>query len=245
MSDDASSASRNGSPLFSESSRRSFLRAGIFGSLAAGMGMGAGDFLMSPDSAFAKTTLTPEEALKELVDGNQRFASGKLTAHEHDLAILKKNLVSSQEPFASVLTCADSRIPVEMVFDQTIGRLFVTRVAGNMITPEIIGSLEFGAAVLGTKVILVLGHSDCGAVKAAIVNKTVPGQISSLYPHLQPAVDQAGPDLKATTSANAKIQASLLAESSTVVAGLVKEGQLKVVAGYYDIGSGSVTLLEA
>lgn len=199
---------------------------------------------MSPDSAFAKTTLTPEEALKELVDGNQRFASGKTTAHEHDLAILKQHLVTKQEPFAAVLTCADSRIPVEMVFDQTIGRLFVTRVAGNMVTPEIIGSLEFGAAVLGTKVILVLGHSDCGAVKAAIVNKTVPGQISSLYPHLQPAVDQAGPDLKATTSANAKIQARLLAESSTVVAGLVKEGQLKVVAGYYDIGSGNVTLLD-
>ncbi len=245
MSDDASSTSRNGFPTFPDSSRRSFLRAGIFGSLAAGLGIGAGDFLMSPDSAFAKTTLTPDEALKELVDGNQRFASGKLTAHEHDLAILKQKLVSNQEPFASVLTCADSRIPVEMVFDQTIGRLFVTRVAGNMITPEIVGSLEFGAAVLGTKVILVLGHSDCGAVKAAIANKTVPGQISSLYPHLQPAVDRGNHDLKTTTCANAEIQARLLAESSTVVAGLVKEGQLKVIAGYYDIGSGSVTLLEA
>lgn len=244
MSNDAASDSRSRFPLPAGSSRRSFLRASLLGGFAVSLGIRAGDLLMSPDSAFAKTKLTPDEALKELVDGNGRFASGKLTAHEHDLSILKQKLVSNQEPFASVLTCADSRIPVEMVFDQTIGRLFVTRVAGNMITPEIIGSLEFGAAVLGTKVILVLGHSDCGAVKAAIANKTVPGQISSLYPHLQPAVDRGNRDLKVTTRANARIQARLLAESSTVVAGLVKEGQLKVVAGYYDIGSGEVTLLE-
>ena len=94
---------------------------------------------------------------------------------------------------------ADSRVPVELVFDQTIGHIFVTRVAENVITPEIIGSLEYGAAVLGTKVILVMGHSNCGAVKATIQGNDVPGQISALFPHLQPAVNQAGPDLASAT----------------------------------------------
>ena len=98
--------------------------------------------------------------------------------------------------------------------------------------------------MLGTKVILVMGHGNCGAVKATIQAKEVPGQISALYPHVQPAVDQAGPNLEAATKANAKIQAALLRQASTVIAGLVKEGQLKVVAGHYDIASGSATILE-
>ena len=144
-----------------------------------------------------------------------------------------------------MLSCADSRVPVELLFDQTIGHIFVTRVAGNVITPEIIGSLEYGAAVLGTKVILVLGHSNCGAVKAAIQGKDVPGQISSLFPHIRPAVDQAGTDLEAAIKANAKIQAMLLRQSSTVIAGMVKSGNVKVTSGYYDLGTGSVTPLES
>ena len=134
-------------------------------------------------------------------------------------------------------------MPVELIFDQTIGHIFVTRVAGNVVTPEIIASLEYGALVLGTKVILVMGHASCGAVKATIQGKEVPGQISALYPHIQPAIDQAGPNLDAATRANTKIQAALLRESSTVIAGLVKEGKLKVVAAHYDIANGSVTLL--
>ena len=139
-----------------------------------------------------------------------------------------------------MLSCADSRVPVELVFDQSIGHIYVTRVAGNMITPEIIGSLEYGAAVLGTKVILILGHSGCGAVKAAIKGQSVPGQISSLFPHLQPAVDQGNHDVTETTKQNAKIQASLLRDSSTVISEKVKAGKVKVVAGYYDLASGAV-----
>ena len=177
------------------------------------------------------------------MDGNKRFTSGKLTAHDHDLAILKQHTEEKQEPFAAVLSCADSRVPVELVFDQSIGHIFVTRVAGNIITPEIIGSLEYGAAVLGTKVILVMGHANCGAVSAAIKSKAVPGQISALFPHIQPAVDQAGTNLEAATKANAKIQATLLSQASTVISGMVKEGKLKVVAGYYDLGTGAVTLI--
>ena len=98
--------------------------------------------------------------------------------------------------------------------------------------------------MLGTKVILVMGHGNCGAAKATIQANEVPGQKSALYPHIQPAIDQAGSNLEAATKANAKIQAALLRQASTVIAGLVKEGKLKVVAGYYDITTGSVTVLE-
>ena len=222
-------------------SRRRFLQMGAAGTVAGLLASGLE--LAVPLPARAQSTLTPDAALAELMDGNKRFMSGKLTAHDHDLAILKQHTAEKQEPFAAVLSCADSRVPVELVFDQTIGHIFVARVAGNVITPEIIGSLEYGAAVLGTKVILVMGHANCGAVSAAIKGKGVPGQISSLFPHIQPAIDQAGPNLEAATKANAKIQATLLSQASPVVSGMVKEGNLKVVAGYYELGTGAVTLI--
>ncbi len=205
--------------------------------LAGGLDLGASL------PAQAQSSLTPDVALNNLIDGNKRFISGHLTG-QRDLADQRRRTEHKQEPFAAVLACADSRVPVELVFDQGIGQIFTARVAGNMITPEIIGSLEYGAAVLGTKVILVLGHSNCGAVKATMQGKEVPGQISSLFPHIQPAVDEAGHDLIAATKANAKLQAKLLRESSTVIAGLVKSGGVKVTSGYYDVGSGAVTLLE-
>jgi carbonic anhydrase len=175
--------------------------------------------------------------------GNKRFTAAKMTSYEHDLEILKQHNAEKQEPFAAVLSCADSRVPVELIFDQSIGHIFVTRVAGNVICPEIVASLEYGAAVLGTKVVLVMGHAGCGAVKATIQGKEVPGQISTLYSRIRPAIDKAGQDLEAAIKANAQIQATLLRESSTVVSGLVKEGKLKVVAAHYDIASGDVTLL--
>ncbi len=221
--------------------RRRFLQLGLTGT-AAGLLTG-GLQLTLPSQARAQSILTPDAALTELMDGNKRFISEKLTSFDHDLAILKQHTVEKQEPFAAVLSCADSRVPVELVFDQSIGHIFVTRVAGNVITPEIIGSLEYGAAVLGTKVILVMGHSGCGAVKATIQGKEVPGQISSLFPHIQQGVDQGGQNLEAATKANAKIQATLLREASTVISGMVKEGKLKVVAGYYALDTGAVELL--
>lgn len=243
MNDSNPSGKNSTSLRTSQNSRRRFLQASISG-VAAAVAVGTGLGILDPNPVLAKGPMTPEAALKELIDGNRRFVDGKSTAHKQDVAILRKELESKQEPFAGVLYCSDSRVPVEIVFDQSLGRLFGARVAGNMVTPEIIASLEYGVAVLGTKVIMVLGHSNCGAVAAAIANKSVPGQISALYPHLRPAVDQAGPDTKAVTKANAKVQAHLLSQSSTVVAEKIKEGQLKVVAGYYDIGSGVVTVLD-
>ncbi|HEY6387760.1 MAG TPA: carbonic anhydrase [Candidatus Acidoferrum sp.] len=222
--------------------RRRFLQLAAGGAFAGWIGTAASQ-LTFPEPVLAQTTLTPDAALAELMAGNERFVTRRITSDAQDLAILKQNNAEKQEPFAAVLSCADSRVPVELVFDQTIGHIFVTRVAGNVATSEIIASLEYGAAVLGTKVILVMGHAGCGAVKATIQGAEVPGQISTLYPHIQPAVDQAGNNLESATKANAKIQAALLAESSTVIKGLVKEGKLKVAAGYYDIASGRLMLL--
>jgi carbonic anhydrase len=197
-----------------------------------------------PSLVLAQNPPSPEAALQELTSGNLRFIAGRLTHNEHDLAILKEHTIDKQEPFAAVLSCSDSRVPVELIFDQSIGHIFVTRIAGNMVTSEVIASIEYAATALGIKLILVMGHGGCGAVKAAIQAKEVPGQISALYPHIQPAVDQAGPNLEAAIRANARIQAALLRKASTVVSGLVKEKKLKVIAAYYDLASGNVTLLE-
>ena len=178
------------------------------------------------------------------MEGNQRFVERRLTFYKEDLAILQQNTAEKQEPFASVLSCADSRVPVELIFDQSIGHVFVNRVAGNIATSEIIASIEYGVAVLGTRVLIVLGHAACGAVKASIAAKDVPGQISSLYRYIRPAVDEAQGDVEKTIRANAKIQAKLLKDSSPVIASAVKDGKLKVVAAYYDLTDGKVTLLD-
>jgi carbonic anhydrase len=231
----------SGSPL-SLPKRRKFLQMAVRGAVA-GFVTPAGMELVTPSSVRAQSTLTPKMALKELVEGNKRFVAGNLTSFDQDLAILRNHTSELQQPFAAVLACADSRVPVELVFDQSIGQIFVTRVAGNMVTPEIIASLEYGAAELGVKVILVLGHSSCGAVDAALKHVKAPGQISALYPHIQPAIDLAGPDLDATAKANARIQAGLLRQASTVISGLVQEGQLLVRAAFYNIASGEVSLL--
>jgi carbonic anhydrase len=178
-----------------------------------------------------------------LMAGNARFVAGSLTSFALDLKILKEGTVEKQEPFAAILSCADSRVPVELIFDQSIGHLFVARVAGNMMTPEIIGSLEYGVAVLRAKAILVLGHTKCGAVSAAMKGQEVPGQISVLYQHMMPAIKDIHGDITAAVKANALFQAQLLRESSTVIAKAMKDDGVKVVAGHYDLGTGRVTLL--
>ena len=222
-------------------SRRGLLRSGLtVGAFAAGFGK----TLVMPSLARAQTAMTPEKALKEMMDGNKRFIQQDLTSFNEDLDILKKKAAEGQSPFAALLSCADSRVPVELVFDQSIGRLFVTRVAGNIATADMMASLEYGVAVLGAKAIMVLGHSSCGAVKATIDGKAVPGQISALYRSIRPAVDQAGKNLEAAIKANAKIQAGLLRTSSPVFAEMLAKGELKIAAAHYDIESGVVSILD-
>jgi|SRR5688572_24087034 len=222
-------------------SRRVFVRTTVAATAGTLVRLGAN--FASPRPVF-QTALSPEAALRELMDGNERYVNGRTTAHKHDLQQLKAKTAEKQEPFAAVLSCADSRVPVELLFDQTIGHIFVCRIAGNVTTPEIIASLEYGAVVLGTKVILVLGHSNCGAVAAASKGSAVPGQISALYARIRPAIDLAGSNTEAAARENARIHATLLAEASTVISGLVKENKIKVAAAYYDVKNGMVTLLD-
>jgi len=218
-----------------EWTRRRFF-AGV---AAAGV---AGSLGWSGKPALAQTGLSSDAAMRELMAGNERFVAGNITSFPEDLKILKAKTADKQEPFAAVLACADSRIPVELIFDQTIGHIFVSRVAGNMVTPEIIASLEYGVAVLGIKAILVLGHLGCGAIAAAIQGKEVPGQISVLYQHLMPGIAGAHGDSALAAKMNAAYQAKLLSESSTVIAKAIKEDGVKVVSGSYDIATGRVTL---
>ena len=186
----------------------------------------------------------PRQALAEMMTGNQRFVSGRTVGPNRSMARLKE-VVPTQKPFAAVLSCADSRVPVEIVFDQGFGDLFVCRAAGNIVTPELIGSLEFGTLVLGSKVLMVMGHTGCGAVKATIAGDAVPGQISSLYRHIQPAVERVpSRELEAVTRENVKVQARLLRTSSPVVAQLVREKKLVVVGGVYDLTTGRVHMVE-
>jgi len=207
-------------------------------------GFMVGAALLSSLPASAQSSLSPEAALAQLMDGNRRFAEQRMTSLNEDLDLIRRGTVAKQEPFAAVLACSDSRVPVELVFDQTIGRIFVARVAGNIASSDVIASLEYGAAVLGTRVVLVLGHANCGAVKAAIEGKAAPGQISALYRSIRPAIDQAGTDPTAVIRANAWLQARLLRDSSPVLGELVKQGKLAIRAGYYDLAAGRVALLE-
>ncbi len=188
--------------------------------------------------------LTPAQALQRLMDGNARFVSGKPQGPHRSLARVH-DTAADQKPFAAILSCADSRVPVELIFDQGFGDLFVVRNAGNVAAPQEFASLEYGAAVLGTKVLLVLGHSSCGAVKAAMAGKAVPGQISVLYQHIRPAVDAGGGDLAKTVAANVHFQAATLAQASPVLADLVAQRALQVAGGVYDLATGKVTLIPA
>ncbi len=214
--------------------RRTFL---ALGAAAAGLAGAAG---LAAGPARAQTTLTPDAALWRLKAGNARYVAGDMTSFKLDLAALRAQTVDKQSPFAAVLSCADSRVPVEIVFDESIGSIFVTRVAGNIADAETIASLEYGVAMLKVPAIMVLAHQNCGAIHAALENEAAPGQISALYAPLQAAVAGGGHDPAVTAKLNAKIQAGILAAASPVLSEKIAKGELKIVAGYYELGSGKV-----
>jgi carbonic anhydrase len=193
------------------------------------------DLFYIPDSG--------ERALDLLMTGNQRYLSQQLTSCSANMAKLRKHYEEHQEPFAAVLSCADSRVPAELVFDQTLGQLFVIRVAGNIATPDTIASLEYAAYAVKVKLILVVGHTRCGAVSAAAANDQVPGQISMLFQFIHPAVKNT-PDLTEASRKNAILQATTLREASPLLAEFVKSGKLLIKASIYDVGSGKITLLD-
>jgi len=226
-------------------SRRNIIK---FGAASVGTGLvtaGIGSQLLSPEPAVANNNITPDAALKLLMDGNKRFTSGKNSRPNQSLANLRA-VSKSQKPFAAILGCADSRVPSEIIFDRGFGDLFICRVAGNVVTAEETGSLEFGTLVLGAKVLLVMGHKKCGAVDAAIKGAQVPGQIASLLDAIKPGIakldSKKADQLEAGVKANVVYQVQKIQESP-VISKLVADGQLKVVGGYFDFDSGKISLL--
>ena len=224
----------------SDWSRREWLVASAAGAAALWLGGSTTATAKGDAAGESSADLTPAQALQRLLDGNKRFASGKPKGPHRSLARVHE-LAGNQTPFAAVLSCADSRVPVEILFDQGFGDLFVVRNAGNVATTEEFASLEFGTLVLGAKILLVLGHSSCGAVKASIAGGPVPGQISAIYQHIRPAVNSGGGDLGKTIADNVRNQAATLSQASPVIADLVKQGKLQVAGGVYDLATGVVT----
>jgi carbonic anhydrase len=232
--------------------RRKLLQFGALASLTGALITAIG---FPGKSATAKETLiapesvgedaTPEQVLQALLDGNKRFVEHRPQAPNQDYIRLSE-VAKGQKPLVSILSCADSRVPVEIIFDRGLGDLFVVRDAGNIATPEEIGSLEYGTAVLGSKVVMVLGHEECGAVKAALDNKPVPGQIGSIIAAIQPAIDRSNKDSKTayvdTIKRNVLLQKEKL-EASPVLYELVAAGNLKIVGAYYSLSTGEVTIL--
>jgi carbonic anhydrase len=181
-----------------------------------------------------------------MMDGNKRFIEERRLNPNSSRLRLRETAVA-QYPFACILGCADSRVPSEIVFDQGLGDLFVVRVAGNVASQTAIGSLEFSTAVLGSQLIVVLGHSRCGAVSAAVKGDPLPGRIGVFVEEIKPAVEtvraKTGDIEDNSVTANVQYQVQRLAESSTILAGLIREGKLKIVGGRYDLASGKVTLV--
>jgi carbonic anhydrase len=190
---------------------------------------------------------TPDEALKRLQDGNARFVAGR--ALNCDLLEQVRSTATQQAPFAAVLGCIDSRVPPELVFDQQIGAMFVARVAGNIASSDIIGSLEFATALAGAKLIVVLGHSECGAVKGAIDDARL-GSLTGVLAQIRPSLAQLNykglPSSKdkalvqRVAEQNAKDAAAQLTRRSETMAKLVAEGKLKIVYAMHDVATGKI-----
>ena len=198
----------------------------------------------------ARAADTPDAALKLLLDGNARYVSNQM--NERDFSAGRAARVLGQAPFAAILGCADSRVAPELAFDQPPGDLFVVRVAGNFMTPDGLASLEYGAAVLGTKVIMVLGHTNCGAINATVAalqkGNDLPGHIGDLVramkPGVEPALKQPGDDLaQRAVLANVRYNVQRLIEAKPILADMVTAKKLRVVGGVYDLATGKVSLV--
>jgi carbonic anhydrase len=202
-------------------------------------------------------SLTAQIALERLREGNRRFASGVRSVESLISQMRRQEFVEAQKPFAIILGCSDSRVPVEIVFDQGLGDLFVIRVAGNIVAPSQIGSVEFAAEQFGARLVVVLGHTNCGAINATLQELTRPTQnrspnLQSIVNRIRPAVEQLlETDLKNKpkellhhcTRANIRASVSQLQHGSQVIERLIAEDGLMVVGAEYSVETGQVVFL--
>lgn len=184
---------------------------------------------------------TSDDALNELKNGNKRFTDGKLENTDYKEQV--ESTKDDQHPHSVILSCLDSRIPPEVIFDQGIGNIFVARVAGNIEDPNILGSLEFATKLKGSKLIVVLGHNKCGAVSGAVDNAEL-GNLTQLVNQIKPSIsgDKSNRDklIDETSRNNVKHTIENILKDSDVISGLVKEGKVKIVGAYYDLSTGKV-----
>ncbi len=190
--------------------------------------------------------ITCKDALQRLMDGNHRFASAR-SVHPNRDAERIEELKDQQAPYAAILTCADSRVAPEVVFDQGLGDLFVVRVAGNIINDQLLGSLEYAAAILKVPIIMVMGHTDCGAVKAVASGEKLEGHITSLAPSILPALEVAanmkGEFIDNAIRESARMTAELLRKAEPILPDLVNQQKLQIVPAVYILETGTVALL--
>jgi carbonic anhydrase len=211
--------------------------------------LGANQFVRATDPTHPdQPTVAPAEAVSKLKEGNGRYTSGNLQ-HPDQTAERRVELAKTQHPFATILSCSDSRVPPEIVFDQGLGDLFIVRVAGNVINDEGLGSIEYSVDHLGARLIVVLGHQSCGAVKAAketiAAKGKAPGHIESLVTAIKPVVEAtAKDDLDTTVKANVKHVVQALRSSTPILKAKVDSGDVQVIGGYYSLDTGAVTFLD-
>ena len=196
-------------------------------------------------SVIAPDVLSPDTALQALLDGNQRFVQHNPQYPDQTEARLKE-VSLAQKPFATVLSCADSRVPPEILFDQGIGDIFDVRIAGNIATPEALGSIEYAVELLESPLLMVLGHERCGAVTAAVQNEPLPGDIGTFVTAILPALDdvkdQSGDPVDNAVIANVRYQIEQLKRSPLLMARL-QSSKFKIVGARYDLDTGRVTLI--
>lgn len=189
----------------------------------------------------------PDASLQALAAGNKRYVSSRVNG-PHRSAKRRTEVATGQKPFAAILSCADSRVPPELVFDQGLGDLFTVRVAGNVPTDDVIASLEYAVSHLGPKLIVVLGHERCGAVDAAIKGGAPEGHLATLLDPIKPAVEstknQPGDKLDNAIRANVRNVVQSLKSSHPILAEKVESGAIKVVGARYDLDTGAVELLQ-
>ncbi len=187
-----------------------------------------------------------DQALKKLIEGNKRFASLK-QKHPNQGVRRRAEVSKGQKPFAVIVGCSDSRIPPEILFDQGIGDIFVIRDAGNIVDDVVLGSIEYAVDHLGTRLVVILGHSKCGAVTATVQGGEAHGHVGSIVKAIIPAVKKAkgkkGDLVDNAIRANIDIVTKQVKSSTPVIAKLVRTGKVKVVGAYYDIDTGLVQIL--
>jgi carbonic anhydrase len=229
--------------------RRDLMRFGAGAIVALGLGGMSGPALAAEG---APTALSPTDALAALKSGNERFVSNPELCSV-DLAKSRSAVAEHQAPWATIVGCADSRVPPELVFGgQGLGELFIARDAGNLLNIGTLGTIEYGAAVLGSPLIVILAHTACGAVKAACnvvtKNATYPGVIGRMIEPIVPAAlavrDQPGDFVDNAAKESAKRTAAQAPNVSAIIAGLLSAGKVKVVAAIYDLDTGVVTYLD-